>query len=156
MADGIDFDFSEVLKLSEDLGKVPRNAGPLINSAVQVTAVKVKKSAQSKVAGGSKTWSGLPNTIDYEIKTATGGGANLFEIADATLASSSPANSITAEIGYNKARGGGKLGNIREFGAPGKDRAPHNDLANALEENQADFQHGLEIALADAERAAGL
>lgn len=147
MADGIDFDFSEVVKLAADLGKVPAVAGPLINSAVQVTAVKVKKSAQSKVAGGAKSWSGLPNTIDYELKT--GGGA-------LGTALTGGATSLTAEIGYNKARGGGKLGNIREFGAPGKDRGPHNDLANALEENQADFQHGLEIAIADAERAAGL
>jgi hypothetical protein len=29
-------------------------------------------------------------------------------------------------------------------------------LANALEENQADFEHGLDLALKDAEREAGL
>lgn len=149
MADGIDFDFSEVVNLAQDLGKVPATAGPLINSAVQVTATKVKKSARAKVAGGSNTWSGLPNTIDYDVKTGGSGNAT-------SGITGAVSNSITAEIGYNKARGGGKLGNIREFGAPGKDRGPHNDLANALEENQADFQHGLEIAIADAERAAGL
>lgn len=142
-------DFSELTQLARDLGTVPSNAGPLINSAVQVTAGKVKKSAREKVSGGSKSWSGLPNTIDYEIKT--GGTGNVLSGVTGAVS-----NSITAEVGYNKARGGGKLGNIREFGAPGKSRAPHNDLANALEENQADFEKGLDIALRDAERQANL
>jgi hypothetical protein len=149
MADSMSFDFSEVTKLAADLGTVAPKSGPFINSAVQVTATKVKKAAQASVKGGSKTWSGLPNTIDYEIKT--GGSGNLLSAATGAVS-----NSITAEVGYNKARGGGKLGNIREFGAPAKSRGPHNDLANALEANQADFQKGLEIAAADGEKAAGL
>jgi len=35
MADGVSFDLSELTKLSADLGDVPKNAGPLINSAIQ-------------------------------------------------------------------------------------------------------------------------
>lgn len=140
MADGIDFDFSEVVKLAADLGKIDAETAPFVRKAIEVTARKVKDAARAKVAGGARSWSGLPNTIDYDIHGTTGGRLG----------------GISAEVGYNKSRGGGKLGNIREFGAPGKDRGPHNDLANALEENQADFQHGLEIAIADAERAAGL
>lgn len=149
MADSMEFDFSQLNKLAADLGTVPAKSGPFINSAVQVTATKVKKAAQASVKGGSKAWSGLPNTIDYEVKTG-GRGAILSALTGAG------SNSITAEVGYNKARGGGKLGNIREFGAPGKGLAPHNDLANALEANQADFQAGLEKAVADGEKAAGL
>lgn len=140
MADSISVDFSELTKLAADIGKVDIVTAPLVRKAIEVTARKVKDAARAKVAGGAKSWSGLPNTIDYDIHGAT--GARL--------------GGISAEVGYNKARGGGKLGNIREFGAPGKSRGPHNDLANALEENQADFQEGLEKALADGERAAGL
>lgn len=137
MSDGIEFDFSEVDRLAADLGKIDAVAAPFVRKAVEVTARKVKDSARAKVAAGSSQWSGLPNTIDYDIHGANLGG-------------------ISAEVGYNKARGGGKLGNIREFGAPAKDTGPHNDLANALEENQDDFQTGLGKALSDAEKAAGL
>lgn len=134
------FDFSELTKLAADLGKIDTFTAPFVRKAIEVTARKVKDAARTKVAGGARSWSGLPNTIDYDIHGTT--GARLGE--------------ISAEVGYNKARGGGKLGNIREFGAPGKSRGPHNDLANTLEENQADFQAGLEKAIADGERAAGL
>jgi len=34
------FDLSELTKLSADLGDVPKNAGPLINSAIQGTSVR--------------------------------------------------------------------------------------------------------------------
>jgi hypothetical protein len=147
-------DFSEVLQLAADFGAVPAHAGPLVNSAMQVTAVKVKKSAQDKVAGGSKRWSALPNSIDYDIKLGDSGSGDKIGAIAAGLAhgvTGAAADSITAEVGYNKSRGGGPLGNIREFGAPRKDTPPHNDLANALEENQDDFFRGQEIAIADAE-----
>jgi hypothetical protein len=45
----MDADFHELIELARDLGTVPANAGPLIVAAVQVTATKVKKSAQAKV-----------------------------------------------------------------------------------------------------------
>jgi len=140
VADDITWDFSELTKLAGDLGKVPNNAGPKIRAAVQYTATNVKKDARASVSEGKSSWSALPPAIDYDLHGTT--GRNL--------------GGISAEVGYNKGRGGGKLGNLREFGAPGKSLAPHNDLANALEKNQNDFQHGLEVALKDAEREAGL
>lgn len=137
----IGFDFSEVNALAADLGKVPDAAGGFIRSAVQYTATEVRKSARDTVGSGSHSWSALPNSIDYDIKTDVG-----------------ESSSLTAEVGYNKGRGAGKLGNLREFGGPsaGNHLAPHNDLANALEANQDDFQKGLEKALQDAENKAGL
>jgi hypothetical protein len=140
VSDGFEVDFSDVMKLAADMGHVDETLAPLVRKAIEVTARKVKDSAKAKVAAGSSSWSGLPNTIDYDLHGTT--GARL--------------GGISAEVGYNKSRGGGKLGNIREFGAPAKNRGPHNDLANALEENQDDFQRGLEIAASDAEKAAGL
>jgi hypothetical protein len=107
---------------------------------VQRTAGNVKKAAVESVKGGSSRWKAAPGAIDYDVKAEAGaGGSNL-----------------TVEVGYNKGRRGGGLGNLREFGAPGKGLGPHNDLANALEKNTPDFQHGLEKALSDAERKSGL
>jgi hypothetical protein len=140
VSDGIDFDFSEINQLAADLGSVADNAGPFIRSAVQFTATNVKRDAAKAVGSSAKGWKPAAAAIDYDIKAEAGqGGSNL-----------------TAEVGYNKEKGAGPLGSLREFGAPGQQLAPHNDLANALESNQADFQKGLEIAVKDAERKAGL
>lgn len=134
MADGASFDFSELNRLAADLGDVADNAGPLINSAVQFTSNRVKKQARKSVGGGQ--WSAAGAAINYDI-TATG-------------------TSIESEIGYDEPGGGGELGNLREFGAPGRNLAPSSDLVNALHANEADFEKGLSKALEDAERKAGL
>ncbi len=141
MADG-SVDFSDIDRLAADLEQVADNAGPLINSAIQVTSLKVKRSAAKKV-GRSTTWKAAAGAIDYEIKTFQGFGQSL----------------IQSEIGYDKQRPAGALGNLREFGAPDSDGgplAPHNDLASALKENQQDFVLGLVKATEDAERRSGL
>jgi len=149
MADGVEFDLSELTKLSADLGDVPKNAGPLINSAIQGTSVNIKKAAQ-KTVGQRRHFKKAAAAIDYEVKVVFG-------------------QLIQSEIGYDKEKvvgtskkGGpatpGNLGNLIEFGAPGSKNAlaPTSDLANALHANEADFQRGLNNALSDAEREAGL
>jgi len=135
------FDFSDLEKLAADISKVPDNAGPLIRKAVEVTARNVKDTAAQSVKGGASSWKALPDAIDYDLN---GQGSNQFS------------SQLNAEIGYNKAKAAGKLGNLREFGAPGKRLVPHNDLATALAQNQDDFTNGLSKAIADAEKAAGL
>ena len=137
----IEFDLSELDRLTADLGKVVDNAGPLINSAMQVTAGKVRDAARDSVKGGARSWKALPNTIDYD-KTVR----HIFGVSQ-----------LQIDIGYNKDRGGaGDLGNLREYGAPAKGLAPHNDLQQAAHANEDDFAHGLDQALRDAERKAGL
>lgn len=139
MSDGVGLDVSELTALAADLGKVPDVAGPFIRSAVQFTATNVKKDAAKAVGASTKGWKPAAGGIDYDIKADAG-----------------EKSSLTAEVGYNLAKPAAHLGNLREFGAPGENLAPHNDLANALEKNQDDFQKGLEIALRDAEKKAGL
>jgi hypothetical protein len=134
VSDDIKFDFTELNQLAADLGEVKETIGPFINSAVQFTSKNVKKQAAKSV--GRKRWSAAAAAIDYEVSTFQGFGASV----------------IKSEIGYNKSKGGGDLGNLREFGAPGQNTPPSNDLLNALEANQADFQKGLEKAEKDAAR----
>lgn len=134
MADGISGDFSEVMKLAADLGKVADNAGSFINAAVQKTSVRVKQQARKSVGGGA--WAPAGAAINYDVT------------ADGTQ--------IQSEIGYDEPGGGGELGNLREFGAPGRNLAPSSDLVNALHANEADFEKGLSKALEDAEKKAGL
>lgn len=141
------FDFSELKQLSVDLGEVPDTIGPFLNSAFKFTATNVKKSADLSVKrnGPSQRWTGLGGAIDYEVTTFQGFGASV----------------IKADIGYNEERYGdrAKLGNLREFGAPGADGvplSPHNDLVNALHENEADFEKGIGLAIGDAMKAKNL
>ena len=147
MPDSLDADFSELDSLARDLGTVSSLAGPFIRKAVEVTSGKVKKTAQESIKNDdkSKRWKALPGTIDYEITVDAAAGGS----------------SLSSEIGYNRTRYGdkAKLGNLRELGAPGADGvplAPHNDLVNALHENEKDLEFGLDKALRDAERKAGL
>lgn len=141
MADNVSFDFSEINKLAADLGRQGVDAARNVRKAVEVTARNIKDDAKKSVGDGSSTWQGLPPSIDYDVE-------------------SNP-HDVTAEIGYNKGKAAGKLGNIREFGAPnarrtvssgGKTiptaqrlpRPGHSDLEKALEKNQDDFVEGIQ------------
>lgn len=141
MGDGIHVDLSELAQLSADLGTVPETAGSFINSAVQFTSKEVKKSAAKKV-GRRRHFKQAAAAIDYEVKTFQGFGASV----------------IQSEIGYDKDKSAGPLGNLIEFGAPGSGNAltPGNELVTSLHEQEDDFARGLLKATADAERKAGL
>ena len=134
----IDFDFTELNTLSADLGKVAGNTGPFINSAVQFTSNLIKEAAQKSVGGGDPRWKALPSAIDYEVTTFQGFGASV----------------IQSDIGYDKSKDAGKLGNVREYGTPRV--PPHLDLQTALTENEADFEKGLRDAIDDALKEGGL
>lgn len=133
-------DFSEVNDLARDLGDAPAKAGPFINSAVKVTALKVKRAAAKKVSRGARSWRAAAQAIDFDVTTFQGFGQSV----------------IKAEVGYEKDKPAGPLGNLREFGAPDSPNGPlgpHNDLAASLEENEADFERGLEKAIVDGTQA---
>jgi len=133
-----DFNFDELTTLSADLGTVADNTGSHINSAVQRTSVLVKDAARSSVQSGGKGWRHIARAIDYEVTTFQGFGASV----------------IKSEIGYNRDKPAGHVGNLREYGTP--KLAPHSDLRTALEANQADFEKGIEKAIGDALKEAGL
>lgn len=137
MSDGVSFDFSELDKLTADLGTVPPEAVKNLRSAVQVTAFRVKKGAAEKV-GRRKHFRQAAAAITYDTAESKSG--------------------VEAEIGYDKDRDTGKLGNLVEFGAPGAPNAltPGNELATALHDEEPDFVRGVEKALDDAHRKAGL
>lgn len=129
-----DFDFSELTALSASLGKVADTAGPNIVKAITGTSLGVKKAWQAPLEG-SATLGGLPRAIDFDI--------------------TSDGKTIESEIGFSKSRGGqAALGNISEYGSP--TIAGRGFGLKALEDNEPDFIRGLEIALEQAEKEAGL
>lgn len=137
----VKFDFSELDRLAVDLQEVADNAGKFVRKAVEVSARNVKDSAQKRVKG-RKHFKQAAVAIDYELKGFQGFGSTVLD----------------AEIGYNKGKPAGRLGNLIEFGAPrsGNQLAPGGELQAALHETEDDFVAGVEQAIADAMREVGL
>lgn len=128
-----EFDLSGLDRLTADLAAVGVEALPFVRQAIQGTALGVKKSWQAKVTG-SRGLTGLANAVTYDTEVKGG--------------------TVTAEIGYDKSRPQGPLGNISEFGSP--THPPRGYGAAALQENTDDFVRGIEHAAADALRARNL
>jgi len=137
----MDVDVSELDRLVADLGKVGDNTGPFVRKAVEVAARNVKNDARDAVRG-RRHFKQAAAAIDYELKGVQGFGATVLD----------------AEIGYDKGKGSGRLGNLIEFGAPRSNNglAPGSELQTALKKNQGDFESGLEKAVDDALRRFGL
>jgi len=138
--------FEALAALSRDLGDAPRNVGPKLRSALMRTAIEIKKEARESVRA-DKYFKGAAPAIAF----------------DAEVSATDAGSSLEIEIGYDRDKAGGKLGNLREFGAPNATYggvaaplAPKNDLKLALENNAEDFERGIDAAIDDALREAGL
>lgn len=127
-----DFDFSELNALAADLGDAA-DALPNVKKAVQVTANNVKTAWRGKLQGSS-TLPALPYAVSYDVKADRGG--------------------VEGEVGFDKGKPQGPLGNISEFGT--MNNPPRGFGLASLEENQADFVRGIETAIDDTLKAAGL
>lgn len=142
MTDGVKFDFSELDKLAADLGNAPKEAGPNIRKAVEVTAFKVKEAWRDKLKG-TKRMPVAFLTVDYEVN------ANTSIVRDAFSGIRGGADTITAEIGSRTGKRQATFVTVLEFGAPGNNLSPRGYGSGALQENENDFQEGLSIAIGD-------
>lgn len=123
--------------LIRDLGEFPRHAGRFVESALKVTAHKMKESWQSLAEGPSgRHASAYPSSVDYDI---TKRSFPNFE----------------AEIGPNLGRRQGALGILEEANG-GVKAAPQNVRPQVVKANEADFERGMDRATDDALRRAGL
>jgi len=130
------FDFSEVSRLVADITEAPAGARDNIRKATEVTARKIKDSWRDKLKG-SATLPALPYAVTYDVTSEN-----------------SPTAPIDGEIGFDKDRNQGPLGNISEFGTP--KTAPRGFGLASLNENADDFEKGIEIAIDQALKAVGL
>ncbi len=95
--------------------------------AVEVTARTIRDEARQRISG-HRYLPQYPQSITYDIKpTATG---------------------VEAEIGPDKDRPQGPLGNIIEYGTSKNAPLPH--LGPALDAAEPDAEHGITIAVQDA------
>lgn len=125
MADGFTVDFSDLNKLAADLASAPERAVPKIRKAVEVTARNVKEDWR-KPLQGSATVPGGAASISYDMELDGDG--------------------IGAEIGP-ELKGQGPIVGMLEYGTP--TTGPTGYGHAALQQNEADFEKGLSIALSD-------
>jgi hypothetical protein len=139
MSDEVKVDSTELDKLAADLGRVPDGAGKKIRQAVEVGARNVKDGWRQKISGSRGVSHGAAS-ISYDIK----GGA------------STTGSEVSAEIGpvLNGPGGQGPIVGLIEMGTP--TLSPRGYGLAALQEEQADFEKGLEIAIDQALDGLGL
>lgn len=125
----IDLDSSELNRLVAELHDVPENAHDNIRKAVQFTAHGIKGTAK-EFASGIAHAPHYPAAITYDTKDRGVG------------------DGVSAEIGPDKDRRQGALGNFLEYGDPRT--PPQAHLGPALDIWTPDLTKGLEKAAADA------
>lgn len=125
MADGIEFDFSELMELAADLGDVPEKVAPNVRKAVQVTSHKIKQ--------------------DWR-KAADRTGLSQYA-GDITYETTETRDSIEGEIGPTPGDGG-SFGLVEEARG-GVRSAPQHAGRDAARKNEKDFIEGLLKATED-------
>lgn len=126
----MDVDFSELDLLAADLGEVAHGTAKPLEKAVAVTARKIQQDWRTN-AKGMLHAPAFPSSISYDISRFAGFGASV----------------IQAEIGPDKSRRQGALGNLIEFGS--RNNPPQGLGHGALQANEEDFVRGVEKARDD-------
>lgn len=124
-----EFDASDLSKLAADVGTATIWAEKYLRKALEVTARHVRDTARENATGLAHA-PAFPYSISYDVG-ATG-----------------------AEIGPDKSRAQGALGNLLEYGS--RNNAPLGIMHGALQANEEDFERGVTRAIDDALKAAGL
>lgn len=109
MSNDFSIDLSQLVRLADDLASAPARIIPAVTPAIKRGAYNIKKDAfwriQSVVAAGRGYARAYPYSIGYDVFTA--------------------ASRVVAEIGPDKDKTQGALGNLLEFGSSNNPPYPH-------------------------------
>lgn len=133
-----EIDNSELDKLAADLGEVPARSGKNLRKAIEVTARNVRDEWRKNATGMAHA-PAFPYSITYDIE----GSGNR-----------ATGSRLEAEIGPDKDRPQGALGNLIEYGSV--NNPPQGLGHGALQANEADFERGIDRAIDDALKGLGL
>lgn len=114
------FDNSDVDELVADLAGAGLRAGVNAIPVVHRAANNIQRTARDLAPGGRRT-PYYPESITYDMEIGA---------------------TVAAEVGPDKQRRQGALGNLLEYGKPGQ--APHPHLGPALDREQPNFLHFME------------
>lgn len=138
-------DSSELDKLAADLESAAKNIGPKLVQAIETSARNIKDDWKEQASGMAHA-PRFPHSITYDI------GANHSLLRN--VFGGGGANEIIAQIGPDKDRPQGALGNLIEFGSI--NNPPMGLGHGALNREEAGFQRGLEQAVDEAMKEADL
>jgi hypothetical protein len=135
---GVEYDFSDFQALAADIGTAIPGGKKNFSQALTVTARHVKDDWNDKLySEGHAKRTG--RAITYDVSSFEGFGGSTIE----------------AEIGAVKGSGR-QAGVVRLLENGSIHNGAHGYGAAALQANQGDFEHGVQTAIDDAMRAAGL
>lgn len=133
----MDVDFSDLVVLADDLDGAADGAAENIVKAVEVSARNVKDDWKDSAKGMAHA-PAFPFSITYDLEGE----------------SSMSGSSVSAEIGPDKGRKQGALGNLIEYGS--SNNPPQGLGHGALQREEKGFQRGVEKAVDDSLKASGL
>lgn len=154
MPDSARIDFSELNKMAADLGRVPDDSGEFFRQAIETTARHVKDTARENAKGMAHA-PAFPYSITYDV--GVGYDQSIGQQAMSVIGgaiSGARASVLRAEIGPDKNRAQGALGNLIEYGSV--NNPPQGIMHGALQANEVDFEKGIAKATDDALKKAGL
>jgi hypothetical protein len=131
-------DFSSMLRLGADIGRVTAKTVVNVEKAVEVTSRAIKDDwAESAAQNNPEHAKRYGKAVDYDI---TKHGEQVGNVGIVT-------SQIEGEIGPNLAKAQGALGFLED--SPGDVRsAPQGNARRALAANEADFANGIAKAVA--------
>lgn len=149
-----DVDNSDLSKMVSDLGRASSETWENAQKAITVTARNVRDTARENSQGMAHA-PAFPYSITYDI--GVGYDQSIGQMVSSVLdggISSARGSTLRAEIGPDKDRPQGALGNLIEYGSV--NNSPMGIMHGALQANEADFERGVDRAVDDALRGLGL
>lgn len=149
MADDFRADAAELDKLRADASRFPQDAMPIFRRAAVETATQVKDTARTNASGMAHA-PAFPFSITYDFAGDSHGGGALGGFVGSAFGS----YDITMEIGPDKDRAQGSLGNLIEYGSV--NNPPQGIMHGALQAHEADWERAVDRATDEAMKAIGL
>jgi|GEM_PF-1663929 len=148
MPDDFGIDASDFSRLAVDLRNVGHVSAEYLGPALEVTAVAIRDTARENAAGLAHA-PRFPGSITYDfVGDAHGGGAL------GAFIGGRGSYDLEVEIGPDKERPQGALGNLIEYGSV--KNPPQGIMHGALQAHQDELERGVTKAIDDTHRAAGL
>lgn len=149
MADEFRVEAPEFDKLRADVTQFPQGAMPIFRRAAVETATLVRDTARSNASGMAYA-PAFPYSITYDFAGDTHGGGVLGAFVGADFGK----YDIVMEIGPDKDRRQGALGNLIEYGSV--NNPPMGIMHGALQAHEADWERAVDAATNEAMKAIGL
>lgn len=145
--DGFSIDSTDFGRLVADVTQLPTRAGAYLSAAMEVAGANIRDIARENSRGIDHAPQ-FPQSITYDFVGDRHGGGVL-----GAFIGGSGRNDLEMEIGPDKDRPQGALGNLLEYGSV--NNPPQGIMHGALQQGEPDYHEGVQKAIDDGLRSAG-